>query len=118
MDYIAAGPIEEHEEHIRRVMNRAALGGHSASEKKLRNIYENSMKNLGGAFEENQQENIDVLRIFDNSKNFGRPRLVVSLVRGVPKQIAADLPAWLESAVVASRSSVAAWREAMRTHQG
>ena len=41
MDYLAAGPVEE---HVRRVMNRAALGGHSASERKLRDIYECSMK--------------------------------------------------------------------------
>jgi hypothetical protein len=43
MDYVAAGPVEE---HIRRVMNRATLGGHSASERRLREIYENSMKHL------------------------------------------------------------------------
>ena len=64
MDFIAAGPVEE---HIRRVMNRATLGGHSASERRLREIYENSMKNLVTAFEENRKQRIDFLRIFDNS---------------------------------------------------
>ncbi len=83
MDYIAAGPVEE---HIRRVMNRATLGGHSASERKLRHIYEHSMKNLLRALEENRHERIDLLRVFDNSENFGRPRLVLSMVRGVPRK--------------------------------
>jgi len=46
MDYLAAGPVEG---HIRRVMNRAALGGHYASERKLRDImsaYEESADRL------------------------------------------------------------------------
>ena len=85
LDYVAAGPVEE---HIRRVMNRAALGGHSASERKLRDIYQNSM-NLLTAFEENRQQRIALLRIFDNSENFGRPRLVLSMFRGVPRSMAA-----------------------------
>ena len=76
MDYLAAGPVEE---HIRRVMNRAALGGHSASERKLRDIYECSMKNLLTAFEENRHRRIDFLRVFDNSENF------LSMGRGVPR---------------------------------
>jgi predicted ABC-type ATPase len=69
-------------------MNRAALGGHSASERKLRDIYQNSM-NLLTAFEENRQQRIALLRIFDNSENFGRPRLVLSMFRGVPRSMAA-----------------------------
>jgi len=65
MNYLAAGPVEE---HIRRVMNRAALGGHSASERKLREIYRLSMKNLLTAFKENRQERIDRLQVYDNSQ--------------------------------------------------
>ena len=95
MDYLAAGSVED---HILRVMNRAALGGHSASERKLRDIYENSMKNLVSAFEENRHRRIDRLRIFDNSESFGRPRLVLNMFRGVPRNMAAEVPAWLETA--------------------
>jgi hypothetical protein len=69
-------------------MNREALGGQSASERKPRDIYECRMKNLLTAFEENRHQRIDFLRVFDNSENFGRPHLVLSMVRGVPKHVA------------------------------
>ena len=41
------------------------------------------MKNLLTAFEENRRQRIDILRIFDNSKNFGRPRLVLAVLPGI-----------------------------------
>ena len=110
MDYLAAGPVEE---HIRRVINRAALGGHSASERKLRDIYSNSMKNLVIAFEENTLQNIDRLQVFDNSGPSGHPRLVLSLFGGVPWDMAAELPAWLEKAIEGSDFNVAALRALM-----
>lgn len=110
MDYLAAGPVEE---HIRRVINRAALGGHSASERKLRDIYSNSMKNLVIAFEENTLQNIDRLQVFDNSGPSGHPRLVLSLFGGVPWDMAAELPAWLETALEGSDFNVAALRALM-----
>jgi hypothetical protein len=47
------------------------------------------MKNLLTAFEENRHERIDFLRVFDNSENFGRPHLVLSMFRGVSGNIAA-----------------------------
>jgi predicted ABC-type ATPase len=112
MDYVAAGPVEE---HVRRVTNRAALGGHSASERKLREIFEHSMKNLLTAFEENRHQRIDLLRIFDNSENFGRPRLVLSMVRGVPRNIAAEVPAWLETALAPSNFNIGNLRGAMKS---
>ncbi len=43
------------------------------------------MKHLATAFEENRNQRIDFLRIFDNSENFGSPRLVLSMFRGVPR---------------------------------
>lgn len=115
MDFLAAGPVEE---HIRRVMNRAALGGHSASERKLRNIYENSMMNLVTAFEENRNQRIDLLRIFDNSENFGRPHTVLSMVRGVPRAMSAKIPAWLAKALEHSDFRVENLRAAMRVSGG
>lgn len=111
MDYVAAGCVEE---HIRRVMNRAALGGHSASKRKLCDIYERSMKNLLTAFEENRNQRIDFLRIFDNSENFRRPRLMLSMVRGVPRNIATEIPAWLETALARSSFNIENLRAAMR----
>lgn len=112
LNYIAAGPVQE---HIRRVMNRAILGGHSASERRLREIYENSMKHLVTAFEENRNQRIDFLRIFDNSENFGSPRLVLSMFRGVPRRIAEDVPAWLETALETSNFTIANLRSAVRS---
>jgi predicted ABC-type ATPase len=111
MDYIAAGPVEE---HIRRVMNRAALGGHSASERKLRDIYEHSMKHLLTAFEENRHQRIDLLRVFDNSESFGRPRLVLSMFGGVPRNITTEVPLWLETALARSSFDIEKLRGAMR----
>jgi predicted ABC-type ATPase len=104
MNYLAAGPVEE---HIRRVRNRAALGGHSASERKLRDIYENSMKNLVTAFEHSMLGTIDVFRVFDNSGRQGQPRLVVEIAGGAPRAIAADVPAWLETALAFSPYNLA-----------
>jgi predicted ABC-type ATPase len=111
MDYLAAGPVEE---HIRRVMNRAALGGHSASERKLREIYRNSMKHLLVAFEENQREHIDRLQVFDNSKNVGAPRLVLRLLSGVPRIMASEIPPWLQAALEGSSFDIPSLRAAMR----
>src|SRR5260221_651629 len=99
MNYLAAGPVEE---HIRRVKNRAALGGHSASERKLREIYRLSMKHLLTAFEEKQNQYLDLLRVLDNSERTGDPRLVLSMFRGVPRIVSPEIPAWLESALEGS----------------
>ncbi len=114
MNYLAAGPVEE---HIRRVMNRAALGGHSASERKLREIYRLSMKHLLMAFEENRQKRIDRLRILDNSKNLRRPRLVLSMYGGVPGTMASEIPAWLETALEGSSFDISNLRAAMRSRR-
>jgi len=110
MNYLAAGPVEE---HIRRVMNRAALGGHSASERKLREIYRLSMKNLLTAFEENRQERIDRLQVYDNSQNRGDARLVLSMYRGVPRTVASEIPHWLETALEGSSFKIPNLRAAM-----
>ena len=112
MDYLAAGPVEE---HIRRVKNRALLGGHSASERKLRDIYSNSMINLVQAFEESRLQNIDRLQIFDNSGLPGKPRLIVNMIGGIPHFIAAEIPAWLEIALADSPFSELELRTLMRT---
>ena len=110
MDYLAAGPVEE---HIRRVMNRATLGGHSASVRKLREIYRLSMKHLLVAFEENRRQSIDRLQVFDNSKNVGVPRLVLKLFSGVPRKMTSEIPTWLETALEGSSFDIPNLRAAM-----
>ena len=73
------------------------------------------MKHLVTAFEENRNQRIDFLRIFDNSENFGSPRLVLSMFRGVPRRIAEDVPAWLETALETSNFTIANLRSAVRS---
>jgi len=114
MNYLAAGPVEE---HVHRVMNRAALGGHSASERKLREIYRLSMKNLLTAFEENRHQRIDWLRLYDNSENRSDARLVLSLFRGVSRTMASEIPAWLETALEGSSFNISNLRAAMRSRR-
>ncbi len=110
LDYLASGPVEE---HIRRVRNRAALGGHSATERKLRDIYENSMKNLVVAFEESMIQNIDRFQVFDNSGPSCNPRPVVKVANGIIWYVAKEIPAWLESALAASTFNIPALRALM-----
>jgi len=112
MNFLAAGPVED---HIRRVMNRAALGGHSASERKLREIYRLSMKHLLTAFEENRQKRIDRPQVYDNSQNRRRPRLVLSMYRGVPRTMASVIPTWLETALERSSFNIQSLRAAIRS---
>ncbi len=103
MDYLAAGPVEE---HLSRVANRAMLGGHSATERKLRDIYQNSMINLVTAFAESIRGTIDRLRIFDNSVRTDSPRLVLKIADGTPEQISDMIPSWLETALANSRYTI------------
>lgn len=72
------------------------------------------MKNLLTAFEENRRQSIELLRIFDNSENFGRPRLVLSMFRGVPRNMAAEVTGWLEAALAQSSFKIENLRVAMR----
>ena len=66
------------------------------------------MKHLLTAFEENRHQRIDLLRIFDNSEIFGRPRLVLSMIRGIPKTLASEIPWWLDGALAESTSGTCA----------
>ncbi len=72
------------------------------------------MKNLAVAFELNRQRQIDRLRIFDNSAQFGSPRLVLGMARGVPGRIAETLPVWLETALAGSPFDVGRLRAMAR----
>ena len=109
MVYVAAGPVEE---HIRRVANRADLGQHSASEAKIRDIYEKSMVNLVTAFHEHEEHRIDFLRIFDNSRLWQPPRVVLEMQRGEAINLDASIPEWLETALNGSAFSISAIRKA------
>jgi len=80
-------------ENLRRVLQRAQSGGHGASERDVRAIYEASLANLGKAVA--AFERVDV---YDSTQHWAAPRLVVTardghVVRHGPS------PVWLERAL-------------------
>lgn len=82
---------------IERVKVRADAGGHSASEKTLRETYKLSIANLRRAIAE-----MDDLWVYDNSSVGGPPRLVLESEKGTVRFQADDPPDWLTRAVLLS----------------
>jgi predicted ABC-type ATPase len=80
--------------HLERIKQRADAGGHSASERTLRRIYDLSLANLSRAFAE-----IDELWVYDNSEFAGPPTLLLESVKGEVRFLAADSPTWLTTAL-------------------
>ncbi len=87
MFYIA---LENAEENIYRVKVRADAGGHSASVSKIKEIVSLSLKNLPRAIRE-----FDSVEVFDNSKRFHTPNLVIQSRKGKIKLIDKNIPTWL-----------------------
>ena len=95
MRYVALDSVERHIERVRR---RAELGGHSASDGTLRQIHTSSISNLRVALDP-AESGIESVRIFDNTR-FDRPAARVLTARdGRIVRIAADFPAWLQTAL-------------------
>ena len=95
MWYVALGNVEH---HIERVKHRAALGGHSASERTLRRIYSSSLSNLPVALIP-EKSGIEIIRIYDNSRFESRPALVLGARRGGIVRLADEFPEWLQTAL-------------------
>jgi predicted ABC-type ATPase len=93
MDYVTAGSVEE---SLRRIMERSYRGGHSASERLVRDIYEKSTKNLFTALDFDQS-GIEVVRVYDNSEVGGRVKQVLSFRRGRLLSVVDEVPTWLGS---------------------
>ena len=74
MDYVSAGSVEE---SIRRIVERSYPGGHSASERLVRDIYEKSTRNLFTALEF-RESGIEVVRVYDNSEVGGRVEQILN----------------------------------------
>jgi predicted ABC-type ATPase len=110
MDYVAVGSVEE---SIRRIIERAHRGGHSASERLVREIYRESTKNFFTALDFDQS-GIEVVRVYDNSEVGGHVRQVLSFRRGKPLSIAAEIPAWLESLFKDTKFEIARLRQLAR----
>lgn len=95
MFYVALDTVER---HIERVMRRAALGGHSASERTLRRIHASSLGNLPIALIPDRS-GIDIVQIYDNSRPEMRPALVLEARFGRIVRLADSFPDWLLSAL-------------------
>jgi predicted ABC-type ATPase len=106
MDYVSAGSVEE---SIRRIIERSYRGGHSASERLVREIYEKSTKNLFAALDFDESA-IEVVRVYDNSEIGAELREVLTLRRGQPRSIAHKIPAWLESLFKGTKFEIAGLR--------
>jgi len=113
MEYVAPGSVDE---CVRRIMERSYRGGHSASERLVREIYEKSTKNLVMALDF-AASCIEVVRIYDNSQLHGRARQVLSFRKGRSQSIASDIPIWLESLFRGTRFEIAALRQALRSRE-
>lgn len=80
--------------HLARVKARADAGGHSASERTLRRIYEASLANLPRAIHK-----FDLVWVYDNTEIRGSHRLLLEVRNGQIHFEAHDLPGWLISAL-------------------
>src|SRR5450759_2127563 len=106
MDYVSAGSVEE---SIRRIIERSYRGGHSASERLVREIYEKSTQNLFAALDFDESA-IEVVRVYDNSEIGAELREVLTFRRGQPRSIAHKIPAWLESLFQGTKFDIAGLR--------
>src|SRR5580658_640977 len=95
MRYVA---LETPELHIERVQQRAARGGHSASETTLRRIHSNSLRNLPTALVP-AESGIESVRVYDNSRFGESPRLILQIEQGRIVRMADHFPIWLQSAL-------------------
>jgi predicted ABC-type ATPase len=95
MFYVALNSVEL---HIERVMRRAALGGHAASESTLRRIHASSIRNLTTALNPDSS-GIDLVQIYDNSRSESRPALVLEARNGRVVRLADGFPEWLQHAL-------------------
>jgi predicted ABC-type ATPase len=83
---------------VKRVKQRAFMGGHSASEETVQEIRSKSLVNLRRAFEE-LGKSIDAFEIYDNSALGMSPKLIASFLGREITFLAAELPAWMDEAL-------------------
>src|SRR5580704_10353632 len=110
MRYVA---LETPELHIERVLQRVARAGHSASETTLRRIHANSLQNLPTALVP-AESGIESVRVYDNSRFWEPPRLVLQMEQGRIARMAGHFPTWLQSAPGWTSSRLAEERQRLR----
>ncbi|HTA47464.1 MAG TPA: AAA family ATPase [Bryobacteraceae bacterium] len=91
MRYIA---LRDFAMHVERVQARADAGGHSASERTMRRIYEASLGNLPRAVRE-----MDMLWIYDNTPIGANHPLVLQAQNGEIQFLKEPPPSWLRAAL-------------------
>ena len=103
---VAVGSVEE---SIHRIMERSYRGGHSASERLVKDIYENSTRNLLTALDF-AESGIDVVRIYDNSEVGVSVKHVLNFIQGRLHAIANEIPDWVESLFRGTKFDIARLR--------
>ena len=91
MRYIA---LRDFATHLERVQARADAGGHSASERTLRAIYEASLRNLPRAVRE-----MDMLWVYDNTPIDANHPLILQAQEGEIQFLKEPPPSWLRDAL-------------------
>jgi predicted ABC-type ATPase len=95
---------------VKRVKQRAFMGGHSASEETVQDIRAKSLFNLRRAFDELGQT-IDAFEIYDNTAFGMPPKLIASFLGCEITFLASELPAWMDEALGQTPYSTGKLRE-------
>lgn len=95
---------------VKRVKQRAFMGGHSASEETVQDIRSKSLFNLRRAFDE-LGRSIDAFEMYDNTALGMRPKLVASFVGREITFLAVELPGWMDEALGKTPYSTGKLRE-------
>ncbi len=109
MYYVTPGSVEE---RIKRIKARSYRGGHSASERVVRDIYQKSTHNLVTALDFGES-GINRVEIYDNSANLadGKDlRRIMSMRQGRVTSFASDVPGWLDHLLKGTKFEIAAVR--------
>jgi predicted ABC-type ATPase len=111
MEYVTAGSVEE---SIKRVTERSYRGGHSASERLIREIYDKSITNLIAALDFGTSC-VDVVRIYDNSV-FDKPlKPLLNLRRGRPISLSDEVSPWLKHLLKGSKFDISHMRQLLQS---
>ena len=113
MRYVSAGSVDE---SVKRVRQRSYRGGHSASERLIRDIYEKSMQHLLAALDFDGSA-IELLRIYDNSHFGGPAKELMALRHGRPIRLAREIPGWLDQILKRAKFDVPALRQTLAAHK-
>jgi len=110
MSFVTAGSVEK---SVERVMMRSYRGGHSASERLIREIYERSTKNLIAALDFSRAC-VESIRIYDNS-GFDKPlQPLLNIHRGRPTWLTKEVSPWLEHLLKGTKFDLGNLRETLQ----